>query len=107
MIRPNGSSNMALTEAKYGRLALSPLLAYALALAVAGVALGVREALDPLLGSQLPFSTPFIAVLLAAWYCGRGPALATLFAGAVGAAFFFIEPRHAVESVRPRSANRA
>src|SRR5690606_7043087 len=54
----------------------------------------VRSAFDPLMGDAT-FLVFFPAVLVAAWYGGRGPAvLSTLLAGAA-AEYFFLPPRGA------------
>ena len=58
--------------------------------ALAGV---VRLLLGPLLGEKFPFTTLFIAVMVAAWHGGFGPAVAASLLGAVFAAFFLIPPR--------------
>lgn len=68
--------------------------AYSLALAAMFVAVGVRLLLQPFLGDRLPFITLFLAVAVAAWYGGRGPALLTFLTGAVAVAFFILEPRY-------------
>jgi PAS domain S-box-containing protein len=66
---------------------------YLVALLAAGVALGLRLALDPWLGARVPFITVFGAVIVAAWYGGVGPALLAAAAGWVGSELLFIEPR--------------
>ncbi len=62
------------------------------AFCVAG-AIGLRLALDPLLGPHFYFSTLFFAVLLAAWYGGLGPALAAVALGALASIYFLLPPR--------------
>lgn len=74
----------------------SPIAAYGLSLAGVAIAVLVRLWLDPVLGDRLPFLTLFVAVVLAAWYGGRGPALLALVAGAIAAAFFLLEPRYSL-----------
>jgi signal transduction histidine kinase/CheY-like chemotaxis protein len=56
---------------------------YGLAVVFTLAALGIRAALDPLIGSNAPFFTFVLSTLMAAWFCGFGPAL---FAGYVGGA---------------------
>jgi PAS domain S-box-containing protein len=68
--------------------------AYGLALAAMIAAVGVRLLLHPLLGDRLPFITLFLAVAVAAWYGGRGPALLTFVTGALAVGFFILEPRY-------------
>ncbi len=65
-----------------------------MSLAAVAVAVVVRLLLDPLLSDRLPFITLFAAVVFAAWYCGRGPALLALIVGAVAVAYVFAEPRY-------------
>lgn len=52
-----------------------------------------RALLDPWLGNDAPFSTFYLAVIVAAWRWGRGPALLALLIGGFLADFFFIPPR--------------
>jgi PAS domain S-box-containing protein len=63
--------------------------------AVAGVALaiGTRLLLDPFLGFAYPFATLFVAILVAAWYGGLGPALTAVFLGGLCAVYFVLPPR--------------
>jgi len=70
----------------------SVLRRYGLAAACAVVALAVRAALTPVLGSTLPFITLFAAVAIAVWYGGYGPALITTILGYLGANLLFISP---------------
>jgi two-component system cell cycle sensor histidine kinase/response regulator CckA len=63
--------------------------------AVISVALAVwgRLLFDPLMGTQLPFVTIFLAVLVTAWYGGLRPALVAVALGAVASDFFLLRPR--------------
>ena len=45
------------------------------ALGLLALALGVRMLLDPWLGDSLSYPSMLTAVVLAAWYCGPGPAI--------------------------------
>src|SRR6266550_3219211 len=63
--------------------------AYGLALSSVGIALLMRAALHPSLGSALPFATVFVAVTVTAWLGGRGPALVAMGLGYVAGQFFF------------------
>ena len=58
------------------------------------LATALRLSLDPLVNTNLPFTTYFVAVILTAIYFGLGPALLSMMLGAVFGAFFFVEPRH-------------
>ena len=69
---------------------------YLFALLAAGVALGLRLALDPWLGDRVPYITLFGAIIVAAWYGGVGPALLAALAGWIGCELLFIEPRGAI-----------
>lgn len=72
----------------------SPFVAYPVALAAVVAAVVVRLLLDSQLGDRLPFVTLFLAVSIAAWYGGRGPALVALATGAFAVVFFILEPRY-------------
>lgn len=63
--------------------------------AVAGVVLAtlLRLLLDPVLKSNLPLTTYFVAVIATAIYAGLGPALVSMALGAITGAFLFMEPR--------------
>lgn len=67
--------------ARYGIAALAVLVGTA-----------VRLALTPLLGPNFPFATLFLAVLVAAWHGGKGPAIAATFLGAILSAFLLLPP---------------
>ena len=69
---------------------------YLVALVVLAVALALRGALDPWLGSRVPYITAFGAIILAAWVGGTGPGLITAVLGWLGCEWFFIEPRGAI-----------
>lgn len=69
--------------ARYGGAVVSVLLATVL-----------RFMLDPLVKTNLPFTTYFVAVIITAIYFGLGPALVSMTLGAVCGAFFFVDPRH-------------
>src|ERR1700690_3576405 len=77
---------------------LSP---YGCALLSIAVAIGARLLLDPVLGTQFPYATVFLAVLITAWFGGFRPALAAVALGALGSDFFLIPPRHNFELIGP------
>ena len=54
------------------------------------LATAARLALNPLLGDLFPFAMLFLAVLVSAWFGGRGPALAATVLGAASAAFLLL-----------------
>lgn len=59
----------------------------------AGAALGLRLALDPWLGDRYIFQPFLLAVLVAAWRSGLGPAFFTAILGGLAADYFILEPR--------------
>lgn len=64
---------------------------YALALGILALAVAVRVVLNPLVGSAtLTHPTVFTAVLIAAWYCGTGPALVDIVLGYLGIEVFLV-----------------
>ena len=69
---------------------------YGLALVLAGLALFVRGSLPVLHGTAI-YQLPIAAVVLSAWYGGRGPGLFALLICATGILYFFIPPVHSFE----------
>ena len=69
---------------------------YSLALVLAGLALFVRGTL-PLLHGTAIYQLPIAAVVLSAWYGGRGPGLLASLICATGILYFFIPPVHSFE----------
>jgi signal transduction histidine kinase/GAF domain-containing protein len=55
-------------------------------------AIGLRLALDPVLGKRAPFLVFFSAITVASWYGGIGPAVVAGVIASAGAAFFFLPP---------------
>jgi PAS domain S-box-containing protein len=76
------------------------LMHYGGALFVTAIAVELRAFLDPWLGDRDPFMMQFAAVVCAAWFGGLGPAIFSLIVGALGAAYFFLPPRHSFAIVR-------
>jgi PAS domain S-box-containing protein len=64
---------------------------YGLAVALAGVALLIRKSLPVLEGTAI-YQLPLVAVVLAAWYGGRGPGLLASLICCVGILYWFIPP---------------
>jgi two-component system cell cycle sensor histidine kinase/response regulator CckA len=64
---------------------------WAILASLAGVAL--RELLNPVLGTALPFITVFPAVFITAYFGGLGPTLLATVLSALAALYLFIEPR--------------
>ncbi|HZN99482.1 MAG TPA: PAS domain S-box protein [Gemmatimonadales bacterium] len=70
---------------------------YLLAGAAVLVMAAARWLVAPVLGEQLPFTTFLIAVLVAAWFGGLGPAVFATALGAVLGMFLFIPPIYSLE----------
>lgn len=70
------------------------------AVLLTAVALLVRWALNPVLGSYVPYITLFPAVAFAAWYCGVLASAASILVALAGAQYFIISGTH---SLRPSS----
>jgi len=75
-----------------GAIRSSPLARYVQAVAVAGLAVLVRLALDPVWGIRLPFITLFPAIMLSAWLGGLRPGLVTTAICATAATYFWLDP---------------
>ena len=80
---------------KWRELCKRPWMGYALSIVLTGLATSLRMWLDPILGSHIPFTVYYAAVLFAAWYGGWGPALLAMVSGGLLAVYLFIEPRGA------------
>ena len=71
----------------------SPLLRYGVAVVVAGLALGIKLLLDPLIPQDVPFLLLFGAVMVSAWYGGPGPGLLTVVLAGLATDYFFLRPQ--------------
>jgi len=69
---------------------------YALAVAAVILAVVLRLILNPILNERLPFIALFAAVIVMAWYGGRGPATLSLLLGLWAVTFFVLEPRYSL-----------
>jgi PAS domain S-box-containing protein len=67
---------------------LNTVLRYALGVAVALFAIGLRVWLTPVLGDRNPYHTVWAAVAFAAWYCGVGPSILTALTSVFGVWWF-------------------
>ena len=67
---------------------------YSLGVVAAIAALFFRELLNPLLGTNNPYHTLWLAVVFAAWYCGMGPSITTVVLGTAGVWYWFAPPYH-------------
>ena len=66
-------------------------VAYAIALAALLVALALRAALTPWLGTSAPYVTVYGAIALAVWFGGIGPALLVALGGFWAASVLFLQ----------------
>ena len=73
-----------------------PASAYALAVAVTAVAVGVRWVIDPWLGEYYALVTLFAAVAVALWLGGYGPAVFAAILGYLACDYLFIRPRGSI-----------
>ena len=62
------------------------------------VFLGIRLALDPVLGHTVPYLQFFPAIMLATWIGGLGPGVFATALAAMLSAYFFLEPLRARRS---------
>jgi len=65
---------------------------YAVAILIVVLATAIRFALNPVLGSGIPFAVHYFAILVAAWYGGLRPSLLTLGLSALVVDFYFLQP---------------
>jgi signal transduction histidine kinase len=72
---------------------------YAVAVLAIAVALLIRWAVNPVLGSQLPYVTLFPAIAFSAWYCGILPSVVTLVPGVLAAQYKFVLPEHSYRNL--------
>ena len=72
-------------------------LAYGTALLCVGAAALARAGLEPLLGAQAPYFTFVLAVMVAAWRAGSGPAVLAAVLGWLIGAIWFVSPRGAFD----------
>ena len=72
----------------------SPFFPYIVVVMSMGLALVVRQVLDPVLGDRQPFGVFFIAVMAIAWQTGIKPTLLALLLGSLMAFYLFVQPRN-------------
>jgi PAS domain S-box-containing protein len=78
------------------RIPTNLIARYTLALLATAIALILRLLLAPLLGDTDPYHTVWAAVVFSAWYCGLGPSILSLIAGALGVSYLFLPPYHSL-----------
>ena len=67
-----------------------PLVGYLVAVVSVAVAWAVRAWLDPILGREVPYITFFLAVAMAAWASGIGPAMLATLLSLIVAWYFYV-----------------
>jgi signal transduction histidine kinase len=67
---------------------------YAFALLATALILAIRGALDPLLGTYVPYLLVFPAIAFSSRYCGVGPSILTTVLAFLGEQYWFIPPFH-------------
>ncbi|HEX6202346.1 MAG TPA: ATP-binding protein [Thermoanaerobaculia bacterium] len=77
---------------RFGESHRPAALRYGVALAATLIALGASVLLDPLTGGRAPFLLFVVAVVVAAWYGGLGPAMAATVAAVAAAEWLLLEP---------------
>jgi signal transduction histidine kinase len=65
---------------------------YTIAVGVAVFAVFSRKLLTPILGSENPYHTVWLAVMFCAFYCGVGPAIVSVLVSAVGVWYWLLPP---------------
>ena len=68
------------------------IIAYAASLVCVAVGVGIRVLLAPVLQGQTPYISVFIALAFIAYRFGVGPAVVSMFAGAVGIGLLIFDP---------------
>src|SRR5438105_10182760 len=77
------------------RKVTSLVLRYGVAAGLVALATLARLSLDSMLGQEvLPYAFFYLAVAIAAWRAGLGPALMTLVLGLVSGIWLIVPPRH-------------
>jgi hypothetical protein len=71
---------------------MEPLKSYAIAVLCVAIAWGIRHAIDPFLLAYLPFPTFFLAVAIAGWLGGFGPAILAIVLSTAIARYFYMSP---------------
>jgi PAS domain S-box-containing protein len=65
------------------------------------VAFGIRFALTPVVGNEMPFMLFIPVALIAAWFGGVGPGLVAMFAGLLLGDYFFVPPAYSFQPNNP------
>src|SRR5258705_6691936 len=78
------------------RISASVPARFGVALLATLLALLVDRATSALAGSSLPYFTAFAAVAFSTWFCGTGPAVASLVLSLLTVDYWFIPPTHSL-----------
>ena len=81
----------------------SKLKRYAVALLAMTAALALQSLFQPILGASGHFLSIFPATVLAAWYCGLGPAALSTILGMLAANLLFVSPYEPLGSLTERN----
>ena len=84
----------------------SKLKRYAVALLALTAALAVQSLFQPVLGASGHFLSIFAATVLAAWYCGFGPAALSTILGMLAANLLFVSPYKPLGPITERNLVR-
>jgi signal transduction histidine kinase len=76
---------------------------YPLAILTAILGLLLRAVFAPLLGTTNPYHTAWVAVVVAAWFCGVGPAILATVMSLLGVWYWFVPPGHSFALADPKS----
>lgn len=76
---------------------------YFLAVVSALVALLLRGMLTPLLGTDNPYLTAWVAIVVSAWYCGIGPSIVCTLISMLGVWYWFLPYFHSFVLQNPRT----
>ena len=74
---------------------------YGIAVAAVAVATGVRFAFNPVVGLQAPHVPFALAVIVAAWFGGRGPGMVATTLSALSVDWFFVGPPRSLAFASP------
>jgi signal transduction histidine kinase len=75
---------------------------YVIAVVASAVALGLRFALTPLLGTGNAYHTVWLGVVFCAWFCGVGPSVLATLLMTVGVWYWFVPPYQSFQLESPR-----
>src|SRR5258706_5642629 len=87
---------MDIPETLSRRISASVPARFGVALRATLLALLVDRATSALAGSSLPYFTAFAAVAFSTWFCGTGPAIASLALSLLTVDYWFIPPTHSL-----------